>query len=317
MLLVAQNPSCARSAFLHLPRRSVQQLAFLCDTLCIGPLDGERLPRDQAWRRFAKRREDHWRRLAQGERNPIAEWWLLGPRQIGRARKVVVAVQRDSNGWLILALLLGLSRSRLPPSGWHILWCARRDEGARDLAEEEPRPMAPDEVRDALRLWRCATRPSPEDLAAIEPTSPLAATARRLLSQLPDERSGLTVVEHALLARCAQGPTRINRAIGHVLLEMATDEAVLSEWYFGDRMAKLLASQVVRAHEVLEGRDWWKSTVELTELGADVLAGRASLKARALDEAVCGFRQSSAGGGVWLRREDGGVTLYKAPEARL
>lgn len=310
MLVVAQNTSCARAASIRIGDR-VTGLGYLSDTLCVGPLRCERVRRRFAWKAFAREREDYWRQLAHGECNPVASWGLLRPSFIEQFDRVLVAVQRDSNGWLNLAMLLAICRIVVPPARWHILWCAKRDNGERDIAVEEPRQMMAVEREDAMRLWGAATSDSPEALAGIDPASSIGYTAQCLLNQLPAEDSGLTTVDHGLLALCAEGPTKINRIIGSLIMDLRRVEAVMSEWYFGDRMARLLAADRAPVRVTSLGPDWWKNTVEITDFGADILAGRASLLgARTIRESVCGFQQlssPSSGGEIWVRGRSGGV----------
>lgn len=306
MLVVAQSADCARDALRSLGRNDVTQLAYLDDALCVGPTELASLRRDRAWRHFARQRHDYWRRIANEAPGQPAQWPLVGPRAVRQSSRIVVAVHRDANGWMLLSLLLSLCRHELPPSRWLVHW--REPSQQSGVVPGCARHITPDEYRDASRLWLAATSQTPEELGRIEPTSPIALTAQRILSQLPDDVSGLTLVERSLLDACASGARKVRNVVGRALVALSDVESVLPPQYLHARLCRL-ASERAQAVQLTSGEaNAWDSAVSITDFGDDLIAGRANLiRSLGTEEVVGGVRQSSASGAIWVRTGDGKV----------
>lgn len=303
-LAIAPRHHCAHIACRVAPRGTPHQHFCVGAHLHAGPLEVKTSHRRRAWAQLSRTRRRYWTGLA-GE-DPDDDWAAVG-RAIRRADGVLVAVENDPNGWLLLALLLALWGPELPPSRWRIAWCVDQARWARGgTTLEPPRRLSADERRDARRLWAAATSSTPQALDELASSPTVGPSAQRILDQLPEEESGLTVLERHLIETCLAGPSRIRRLVGQAVLDF--DEArsvLLHQDCIVARIRRLWRHGVL---ELSETSSFWDTPVTLQPLGQELLAGRRNLvEIAGLTEVVGAVRQSSGHGDVWFRRCGGGV----------
>ena len=155
----------------------------------------------------------------------------------------------------------------LPADELEALWPSRRPvtEGMRALA------------RDA---WDAFRAPEPAGLAELLERDTAALphlgnALRRLLEELPDARTGLTRTERQLLEPLLEG---LKRPAELYLASQAREEAVfLGDAWAWKRLAELapLVEELPAPPPLGDPRDFATTRVTLTQLGRDVLAGKA------------------------------------------
>jgi DNA-binding transcriptional MerR regulator len=155
----------------------------------------------------------------------------------------------------------------LPPDELEALWPSRRavTQGMRALARA---------------AWDAFCAPEPAGLAELlgrdaAALPHLGSALRRLLEELPDARTGLTRTERQLLEPLQDGPKRPPELY---FASQAREEAV----FLGDAWAWKRLAELVPLVEALpappplgDPREFAATQVTLTQLGRDVLAGKA------------------------------------------
>ena len=149
-------------------------------------------------------------------------------------------------------------------------------------------PISDDQRELSQRAWAAFRQPNPEAWAALL-SSPLgalphlAAAIRRSLEELPQPGSGISRTERAILEAIKAGVSRPLELFTTV--QQGEDAAFMGDWSFWDRLDGL-ANAASPLIEGLTGSpfrpDWseeqratyFKSDVEMTDFGAQVLAGK-------------------------------------------
>ena len=147
------------------------------------------------------------------------------------------------------------------------LWPTRRPvtEGMRALARDAWDAFCAPEPAGLVQLLECDTAALPH----------LGSALRRLLEELPDAETGLTRTERQLLEPLLDGPKRPPELY---LASQAREEAIfLGDAWAWKRLAELvpLVEELPPPPPLGDPREFAATPVTLTELGRDVLAGKA------------------------------------------
>lgn len=306
MLVVVQNANCARVAQRIIPSHRSRRFAFLDNVLCIGPLELAVARRRHAWSQFATARENFWTGL--GPQAAPGNWSAASPCVVRNEDRVLVAVESDPNGWLLLGLMLSLCGPELPPSRWEVLWCTNFAKWMRGAATvEAPRRVSAEERRDAKGLWTAATSPTPHAMSQLVASPSVGLSARFFMEQLPEEVSGLTAVDRRLVEHAIRGKRIIRHIVANTLLDF--EYAVPHGAYFFGRLMRLCEGRDRVLEVVSDAPDILDRAVAPTSMATDVLDGRANLVELAgIDEFVGAVHQVSGGSdSVWFSARSGGV----------
>lgn len=306
MLAVVQTPHCAIIAS-KLVGRKIRRWAMLDAHLCTGPLRTTKALRwSQQWWQFARMRNNYWTHLTGSDSD--AEWMDASPQAVRRAGSLLLAVQDDSSGWLLVALLMALCGRELPPSRWKVLWCVDSGKWLRGGTALEPvRDLSMEERRLALQLWTAATQETPHALAQLPSSQTVGSAARHILEQLPEDESGLTVVERHLVAMATAEEREVGSLVAHTMVDFDERERLaLDPHYVLARIDRLIAGGVLRLTSA--GSNTWSRRVALGSLGHEVAAGQRNLVELAgISETVGGIRQPGKDGSCWFRTAGGAL----------
>lgn len=155
---------------------------------------------------------------------------------------------------------------QLPPEAIHLLWSSRQRIGPRQLAL-------------AQQAWDALRHENPETLLALR-QSPgcsalpyLAKALERHLQELPSTANGLGLTEQLSLGIIKSQPVTCGQVFRELMLEREPMPWLgdLMFWHILENLAK--AEIPLISIDKLDGEDWPRFPVELTEAGLAVLAG--------------------------------------------
>jgi Domain of unknown function (DUF1835) len=195
-------------------------------------------------------------------------------------------------------------------------------DDAQMRAAPDPRPMHDGVAQQYLNAWAALTSADPMLLAGFAREHPEASRWLKLAMQLmtrrfPDQRTGLSYWDHALLSRLeAHGP-EVSRVIGYTMAETYQQGDLVGDWYLFGRLLKLGGARNPRPLITLGGdqRNIRNTEAVLTPFGAEVLKGTASnYPENPIDDWAAGVKLSSEEGELWFN--DGGK-LVKSKETEV
>lgn len=188
-------------------------------------------------------------------------------------------------------------------------------------------PVTPAQLDLARAAWAAFRAPDPSALAALAnsddlPLPFLAPALRSLLELYPDTRHGLPRLEREILALAARGPSPLIELF-HAHQTTPTDDV----FFVGDssflwRALELCAEPTPLLHATDDqvesapglGDAAWHRTVELTDFGRAVLAGRVdAAEQRVFDRWIGGVHLGNGQGKPAWRWDPDARTLRSAP----
>ena len=184
----------------------------------------------------------------------------------------------------------------------------------RELAQGvEATPIDVDETRAA---WEAVTSPEPDQLVGFcsrssTQLSLLKSALVTLLRRYPDARTGLNFWDYELLKYCGEVGPRAVRVVGHTMGSNMETPDWPGDSYLFARLRRLGDSRLRHPLVRFSGRlsRIRSAEVSLTDVGSDVLAGRANpVTLNGIDDWVGGVHLDSSAGRVWFH-QDGRLTV--------
>ena len=221
---------------------------------------------------------------------------------------VVLWFEHDLYDQLLLIRLL----SMLPPAAGRKVSLVCSDTYLGPLEPEafprqfdRRRPVSPEQIALGTRAWDAFGADTPHPLVGVleSDTSALpylGAALRRLLEEYPSEGDGLSRSERQILQSIDSGAQTGNDAfVACARMEEAIFMGDLTFWGIAERLASGASPVIAVGATMRDG-------VGLTEVGRDVLAGRAdAIALNGIDRWVGGVHLTPPH--LWRRRPDGGL----------
>jgi len=222
----------------------------------------------------------------------------------------------------VLDVLSGLGRS-------HGLFLLQADDylgamspSALRAFDGAAQPVTPKQVESARSAWSAFTGATPQALAAVAAAKPatlpfLPAALHRLIAELPDVRSGLSLTEERILSTLSDGACAVGPAFKATVDQ--EDACFLGDTPFFRRLdaltfcpTPLISGLPFPSQRCAQGpshpdyRAFTQSTITLTEAGRAALAGRFDhARENGVDRWLGGTHLTPQN--LWRRKHDGGI----------
>lgn len=179
-----------------------------------------------------------------------------------------------------------------------------------------PRDLTMDDWVAYRQAWRAVTADNPAMVLSYEndapnATVPLKYAVKHLLRRYPDRASGLPLWDRRLLENVASRGPRAERIIAYTLGERSHEGDLTGDAYFFWRLLRMASPALPRPLLVAIGdtSTMLGTHFELTEFGAEVVAGKASSwPVNPIDDWAGGVHLSSVAGNLWFTDDEGGLT---------